>query len=96
MKTSTFLAFGSLFVSFGWATSGAAADGAAGQKLYQSSCAACHKLNMPPYAGKSESALETDIKGIVAGTIKHPKKLSLSPADIADLSTYIASNDGSK
>jgi cytochrome c553 len=48
---------------------------------------------MAPYAGKSESELETDVKGIVGGTIKHPTKLTLSAADIANVATYISSNN---
>jgi mono/diheme cytochrome c family protein len=45
------------------------------------------------HAGKSESELETDVKGIVGGTIKHPKKITLSAADIANVATYISNND---
>jgi mono/diheme cytochrome c family protein len=67
------------------------ADGAAGQKTFQSTCAGCHQLKS--YAGKSETELETAIKGIVAGTVKHPKKLSLSATDIANVATYISSNE---
>ncbi len=68
-----------------------AADSAAGQKTFEGICAACHQLKS--YAGKSESDLETQVKGIVAGTIKHPKKLTLSASEIADVATYIASNE---
>ncbi len=68
-----------------------AADTAAGQKTFTAICAACHKLKS--YAGKSDTELETQIKGIVAGTIKHPKKLTLSETDIADVAAYISSNE---
>jgi mono/diheme cytochrome c family protein len=68
-----------------------AADSAAGQKIYQSTCAACHKLQS--YAGKSETELQTEIKGIVSGAVKHPKKLALSADDIANVAAYISSNE---
>jgi mono/diheme cytochrome c family protein len=70
-----------------------AADSAAGQKIFAGTCAACHK--MQSYAGKSETDLQTQIKGIVAGTVKHPKKLTLSADDIDNVAAYIASS-GSK
>jgi len=65
-----------------------AADSAAGQKIFTSTCAACHKLQS--YAGKSESQLQSEIKGIVAGSVKHPKKLTLSADDIDNVAAYIA------
>ncbi len=68
-----------------------AADSAAGQATFTGTCAACHKLQS--YAGKSETELQTEIKGIVAGTVKHPKKLTLSADDIANVAAYIASNE---
>jgi mono/diheme cytochrome c family protein len=68
-----------------------AADSAAGQKTFAGTCAACHQLKS--YAGKSEADLQTTIKGIVAGTVKHPKKLTLNEADIANVAAYISSNE---
>ena len=68
-----------------------AADSAAGQKIYSGTCAACHQLKS--YAGKSDADLETQVKGIVAGTIKHPKKLTLSDADVANVAAYISGNE---
>jgi mono/diheme cytochrome c family protein len=68
-----------------------AADTGAGQKTFEGTCAACHKLKS--YAGKSEAELETELKGIVAGTVKHPKKLTLSPDEITNVATYISSNE---
>jgi len=67
------------------------ADSAAGQKIYSGTCAACHQLKS--YAGKSDADLETQVKGIVAGTIKHPKKLTLSDDDVANVAAYISSNE---
>jgi len=67
------------------------ADSAAGQKIFAGTCAPCHQLKS--YAGKSDAQLETELKGIVAGTTKHPKKLTLSDGDIADVAAYISSNE---
>ena len=68
-----------------------AADVAAGQKLFQGTCAGCHQLKS--YAGKSSGELETEIKGIVAGTTTHPKKLTLSDGDVSNVSAYISANE---
>jgi mono/diheme cytochrome c family protein len=68
-----------------------AADSAAGQGLFASTCAACHQLKS--YGGKSDAELQTEMKGIVAGTIKHPKKLTLSDTDVANVAAYISSNE---
>jgi mono/diheme cytochrome c family protein len=68
-----------------------AADDAAGQKTFAATCASCHQLKS--YAGKSQADLETKLNAIVAGTVKHPKKLTLSPDDIANVAAYIAANE---
>jgi mono/diheme cytochrome c family protein len=68
-----------------------AADSVAGQKTFQTTCAGCHQFKS--YGTKSSADLETDIKGIVAGTVKHPKKLTLSDADVANVAAYIAANE---
>jgi mono/diheme cytochrome c family protein len=91
MSTARYLAAG---VSFGWLLACIpvyAADSAAGQKTFAGTCAACHKFQS--YAGKSETELQTEIKGIVAGTVTHPKKLTLSADDIANVAAYIAGNE---
>lgn len=69
----------------------AAADSDAGQKTFQGTFAACHKLKS--HAGKSAAELETTIHGIIAGTTKHPKKLTLTDADVANVAAYISSNE---
>jgi mono/diheme cytochrome c family protein len=68
-----------------------AADAAAGQKTFQGSCNACHAKNMKVFAGKSAAELQTEITGIVGGTVKHPKKLTLSADDAANVAAYLAS-----
>ena len=68
-----------------------AANSAAGQKTFTATCAGCHQLKS--YAGSSEAELETELKGIVGGTVKHPKKPTLSADDIANVAAYISSNE---
>ena len=68
-----------------------AADSAAGQKTFETICASCHKLKS--YAGKSDAELQTKLQAIVAGTTKHPKKLTLNADDIANVAAYISSNE---
>ncbi len=75
--------------SLGAAFSAAAADEAAGKKTFTSVCAACHKV--ADYQAKSAADLQTAIKGIVAGTVKHEKKLKLSDSDIDNVVAYIKS-----
>lgn len=75
------------------ARSSQAADAPAGQKIFESVCTTCHQLKDKYYAGKSEADLETALKGIVAGTIKHGKELTLSATDIANVATYISSSN---
>jgi mono/diheme cytochrome c family protein len=70
-----------------------AADAAAGQKTFDSVCTTCHQLKDKYYAGKSEATLETTLKGIVAGKIKHGKPLTLSDTDITNVATYISDSN---
>jgi mono/diheme cytochrome c family protein len=72
-------------------TAALAADIAAGMKTFESTCAACHPL--ASYAGKSDAELQAALKGMVAGTVNHPKKLTLSAIDIANLAAYISSTE---
>ena len=92
MKTKRILAAVTLLGWLAPCIPGYAADSAAGQQTFQNSCAGCHK-NMKLYAGKSDTELQSAIKGIIAGTTKHPKKLTLSDDEIANVAAYIASNE---
>jgi mono/diheme cytochrome c family protein len=69
------------------AFSAAAADEAAGKKTFTAICSACHQI--ADYQPKSAAQLKTALKGIVAGTVKHEKKLTLSDADIDNVVAYI-------
>lgn len=71
------------------ALSATAADEAAGKKIFTSVCAACHQV--ADYKAKSAEQLQTALAGIVAGKVKHGKKLTLSPADIDNIVAYIKS-----
>jgi mono/diheme cytochrome c family protein len=64
-----------------------AADEAAGKKIFTSICAACHKVQ--DYQAKSAADLQTKIKAIVAGKVKHEKKLALSDTDIDNVVAYL-------
>ncbi len=66
-----------------------AADVAAGKAEVDKVCSACHES--ADWKGKSAAQIETQIKGVVAGKTKHPKKLDLSDAQIADVAAYWAS-----
>ena len=68
-----------------------AGDAAAGQAIFQKTCNGCHAKKMNVFAGKSAADLETAIKGIEGGTVKHPKKLTLSADDVSNVAAYIAS-----
>jgi mono/diheme cytochrome c family protein len=68
-----------------------AADADAGQKIFQKTCHGCHAKKMQVFAGKSASDLETAIKGIEDGSVKHPKKLTLSADDVSNVAAYISS-----
>jgi cytochrome c553 len=67
-----------------------AADTAAGQRIFEGTCATCHGLQ--GYVGKSSAELEVTLKGMVAGTIDHPKKLALSDTDVRNLAAYMSSS----
>lgn len=76
-----------VLVCIGASNRAGAADGAAGKKTFTAICAACHKVQ--DYNAKSAAVLQTTIKGIVAGTVKHEKKLALSDTEIDNLVAYL-------
>ncbi|MGO9514779.1 MAG: hypothetical protein ACLP2F_14235 [Steroidobacteraceae bacterium] len=91
MKTTRTIVAATILGGLAFSIPGYAADSAAGQKIFAGICSDCHELK--DYAGKSETDLETKISGIVAGTVKHKKKLTLSAADVANVAAYISSNE---
>lgn len=90
MKATRILAATALSGTLICSVSANAADSAAGQKLYDTGCKGCH-AKKAVFAGKSAADLETSIKGVVGGTVKHPKKITLSADDISNVAAYVAS-----
>ncbi len=87
MKTGIALAV--MAAGLVWGTSAHAADAAAKAK-YDDVCAECHELD--EMTDQSADEIETKIKGIVAGTVKHKKKkLTLSDAEAKAMAKFLAS-----
>jgi mono/diheme cytochrome c family protein len=63
-----------------------AADVQAGRATAQSKCAQCHDAD--DWEGEDAASLESLIRDIVAGKVKHKNKLELSAAEIADIAAY--------
>jgi mono/diheme cytochrome c family protein len=68
------------------AASASAADVQAGKSAAQSKCSQCHDAD--DWEGEDAASLESLIRDIVAGKVKHKGKLELSPAEIADIAAY--------
>lgn len=71
-----------------------AADVTAGKQKVDAVCAECHEP--ADWKDSSEAELQALIKDAVAGKVKHPKKLQLSEADIANIAAYWASAGAAK
>jgi mono/diheme cytochrome c family protein len=63
-----------------------AADAQAGRSAAQGKCAQCHEAD--DWEGEDAASLESLIRDIVAGKVKHKGKLELSPAEIANIAAY--------
>ncbi|MET0533164.1 MAG: hypothetical protein ABW171_02980 [Steroidobacter sp.] len=63
-----------------------AADTQAGKAAAQSKCIECHEAD--DWEGESTASLESLIRDIVAGKVKHKRPLQLSAAEIADIAAY--------
>jgi cytochrome c553 len=63
------------------------ADIAAGRVAAQK-CIQCHEAD--DWDGESAASLESLMKDIVAGKVKHKTKLALTPAEIANIAAYWA------
>lgn len=73
-------------VALSWAAVCGAADVAAGKAAAQAKCLECHEAD--DWEGESAASLEALIADIVAGKVKHKKKIELSPAEIANIAAY--------
>lgn len=72
-----------LFACCGWAQ---AADIQAGRAAARVKCLECHEAD--DWEGEDAASLESLIRDIVAGKVKHKRKLDLTPAEIADIAAY--------
>jgi mono/diheme cytochrome c family protein len=75
-----------ILASFGVGGVALAADTQAGRSVAQSKCAECHDAD--DWEGEDAASLESLIRDIVAGKVKHKRKLELSAAEIADIAAY--------
>jgi len=62
------------------------ADVQAGKAAAQSKCVQCHEAD--DWEGESAESLESLIRDIVAGKVKHKGALQLSAAEISDIAAY--------
>lgn len=65
-----------------------AADVPSGKAKAEAICNECHEP--ADFEGETEADLQSLIKDVVAGKVKHPKKLELSDADIANIAAFWA------
>lgn len=69
-----------------WAGLALGADIAAGRGAAQAKCIQCHEAD--DWEGESSASLESLIRDIVAGKVKHKTKLDLSQAEIENIAAY--------
>ena len=77
------IAFAALLCAGGAAQ---AADVQAGRSAAQGKCAQCHDAD--DWEGEDAASLESLIRDIVAGKVKHKGKLELSAAEVANIAAY--------
>ena len=77
-----------------WAASSSAADIGAGKAAAQSKCVECHEAD--DWEGEDAASLESLIRDIVAGKVKHKRKLDLSPTEVANIAAYWGTGGKSK
>jgi len=70
----------------GWSAA-ALADAAAGKATYEEICSECHEDG--DFKGEDPKEVSASIKKIVAGQMKHKKKLTLTDQQIADVAAYM-------
>ena len=62
------------------------ADVQAGRRAAQGKCGQCHEAD--DWEGEDAASLESLIRDIVAGKVKHKNKLELSAPEIANIAAY--------
>jgi mono/diheme cytochrome c family protein len=75
-----------MLASFGAGTLAQAADAQAGRSVAQAKCAECHDAD--DWEGEDAASLESLIRDIVAGKVKHKRRLELSAAEIVNIAAY--------
>lgn len=75
-----------LAVLFFVGTAAGAADLQAGKAVAQAKCVQCHEAD--DWEGEDAASLESLIRDIVAGKVKHKGRLELAPAEIANIAAY--------
>jgi mono/diheme cytochrome c family protein len=83
---------GACLMSWGAATN--AADINAGKAAAQAKCIACHEAD--DWEGEDAASLQSLIRDIVAGKVKHKQKLDLSAAEIENIAAYWGSGGKKK
>lgn len=63
-----------------------AADAQAGRSAAQAKCAECHEAD--DWEGEDAASLESLIRDIVAGKVKHKRTLDLTSAEISNIAAY--------
>jgi cytochrome c553 len=76
----------------GAAAGAAAADVAAGKAKVQQVCADCHEPK--DWKGQNEAQLRSKISDVVAGKLKHKKRIALTEQEMSDIAAYWASASG--
>ena len=71
-----------------FASASVAADRDAGKATANARCIQCHAAD--DWDGEDAASLESIIRDIVAGKVKHKQKIELSPAEIGDIAAYWA------
>jgi mono/diheme cytochrome c family protein len=67
------------------------ADVQAGRRAAQSKCIQCHEAD--DWEGEDAASLESLIRDIVAGKVRHKGKLELTPAEVANIAAYWAAGE---
>lgn len=84
-----FMVVAAAVAALGVAVTANAADVAAGEALVKQVCSACHVPSM--WKGKNAAQIDALIHKVVAGKVMHPKKLTLTDTQMADIAAYWAS-----
>jgi len=66
--------------------SAAAADSMAGKASVDAKCGQCHQP--ADWTGETQASLESLIADVVAGAVSHPQKISLTEAEIVNITAY--------